>query len=569
MSLLSNSVFWNTLTHDVKTGVYSFQVNEHWLTLSADLLRKALNVTPADSAHPFESPPAGKTDITFTRRRVPSNWLMKMKFNRLLNLIWMIMSTIYNKTTRKLPVVEIKGKGSATDVQAAKSLLELHKPKKQHAESGGNSEKINSETDTEILNVGDEQGLTPSPVPATTYIPLTDKDLEILFQPMFDEYFDQSSDSEPVPTLLCNALIVFLQYICFLQRLLKMSTIYKSFTVILTKGIFQSFPQGEPSSAQSTSGDVSLAEPNQVSQPPDHLRKWTKDHPLDNIIVWELVPRPIYVMVIALKWNLQSEALMNMVMYLKKQSSVMFCNGYRRRKVLILKNRLPTSCTDRGHSVYSCQCCNQEYDHLPDGCQNCFLNGDLQEEVFISQHEGFEDQDNPTHVYRPEKLFMAKVRHQGRCNRVLERQKKLRNQNFRALTASADVPSSITETTDTTSTLPPSPPPLQKPTGYFKDGDGDWRFPVQYTTIGDLMTPQELRSGSFAKRVFAPQEADVIFVPFFGTISAELQLGVAKGVFRKKVGNEDYARQREVLDFVKGTDAWKRSGGRDHVFVLT
>ncbi|GJS46419.1 hypothetical protein Tco_0596540 [Tanacetum coccineum] len=124
-------LFWNTLTHDAKTRVYSFQVDEHWLTLSADLLRKALNVTPADSAHPFESPPAGKTDITFTRRRVPSNWLMKMKFNRLLNLIWMIMSTIYNKTTRKLPVVEVKGKGSATDVQAAKSLLELHKPKKQ------------------------------------------------------------------------------------------------------------------------------------------------------------------------------------------------------------------------------------------------------------------------------------------------------------------------------------------------------------------------------------------------------------------------------------------------------
>ncbi|GJS96875.1 hypothetical protein Tco_0803843 [Tanacetum coccineum] len=30
---------------------------------------------------------------------------------------------------------------------------------------------------------------------------------------------------------------------------------------------------GEPGSAQSTSGDVSLAEPNQVNQPPDHLRK--------------------------------------------------------------------------------------------------------------------------------------------------------------------------------------------------------------------------------------------------------------------------------------------------------
>ncbi|GJY02639.1 retrovirus-related pol polyprotein from transposon TNT 1-94 [Tanacetum coccineum] len=41
---------------------------------------------------------------------------------------------------------------------------------------------------------------------------------------------------------------------------------------------------GEPSYAQSTSGGVSLAEPNQVNQPPDPLRKWTKDHPLDNII---------------------------------------------------------------------------------------------------------------------------------------------------------------------------------------------------------------------------------------------------------------------------------------------
>ncbi|GKF72455.1 hypothetical protein Tco_0208569, partial [Tanacetum coccineum] len=48
----------------------------------------------------------------------------------------------------------------------------------------------------------------------------------------------------------------------------------------------------------------------------------------------------------------------------------------------------------------------------------------------------------------------------GKCNRFLERQKKPRNQIFRALTASADVPSSVTETTDTTSTLPPPPPPV-------------------------------------------------------------------------------------------------------------
>ena len=83
------------------------------------------------------------------------------------------------------------------------------------------------------------------------------------------------------------------------------------------------------------------------------------------------------------------------------------------------------------------------------------------------------------------------------------------------------------------------------------------------------MTPEKLRYGSFAKRVFDVKEADVVFVPFFATISAEIQLGVGKGVFRKKEGNEDYERQRQVMEFVRGTEAWKRSGGRDHVFVLT
>ncbi|GKG09104.1 hypothetical protein Tco_0337850, partial [Tanacetum coccineum] len=52
-------------------------------------------------------------------------------------------------------------------------------------------------------------GLAPSPVPATTYIPPIDKDLEILFQPMFDEYFEQSTNSELVPTAtIVNAPIV-------------------------------------------------------------------------------------------------------------------------------------------------------------------------------------------------------------------------------------------------------------------------------------------------------------------------------------------------------------------------
>ncbi|GJV88707.1 retrovirus-related pol polyprotein from transposon TNT 1-94 [Tanacetum coccineum] len=65
-------------------------------------------------------------------------------------------------------------------------------------------------------------GLAPSHVPATTNIPPTDKDLEILFQPMFDEYFEQSTDSEPVPMAFHLCLLQLLSaplYNCFIVKI--------------------------------------------------------------------------------------------------------------------------------------------------------------------------------------------------------------------------------------------------------------------------------------------------------------------------------------------------------------
>ncbi|GKA04965.1 hypothetical protein Tco_0684085, partial [Tanacetum coccineum] len=57
--------FWNTMKYDEKTGVYSCQVDEQWFYLSADLLRKALAITPIIPAQPFELPPSGNTVIDF------------------------------------------------------------------------------------------------------------------------------------------------------------------------------------------------------------------------------------------------------------------------------------------------------------------------------------------------------------------------------------------------------------------------------------------------------------------------------------------------------------------------
>ncbi|GJT68375.1 hypothetical protein Tco_1019855 [Tanacetum coccineum] len=57
--------FWKTMSYNEKTGIYSCQLDEQWFDLSADLLRKALAITPVNPAHPFELPPSGDTVIDF------------------------------------------------------------------------------------------------------------------------------------------------------------------------------------------------------------------------------------------------------------------------------------------------------------------------------------------------------------------------------------------------------------------------------------------------------------------------------------------------------------------------
>ena len=98
-----------------------------------------------------------------------------------------------------------------------------------------------------------------------------------------------------------------------------------------------------------------------------------------------------------------------------------------------------------------------------------------------------------------------------------------------------------------------------------------WQYSAEYWLLADLLTEEPHRaSHSVVVRVRDAGDADVFLVPFFCALSAELQLGEGHGRFRKKVEkNRDYVRQRKVMDFVTQTTAWRRSDGRDHVFMLT
>nr|GEY01395.1 reverse transcriptase domain-containing protein [Tanacetum cinerariifolium] len=55
----------NTLTYEAKTGAYSFQLDETWFVLDANILREALEITLIDQAYQFMSPSSSNAIMDF------------------------------------------------------------------------------------------------------------------------------------------------------------------------------------------------------------------------------------------------------------------------------------------------------------------------------------------------------------------------------------------------------------------------------------------------------------------------------------------------------------------------
>ncbi|GJW31482.1 retrovirus-related pol polyprotein from transposon TNT 1-94 [Tanacetum coccineum] len=290
-------------------------------------------------------------------------------------------------------------------------------------------------------------GLVPNPVPTAPYVPPTNKDLEILFQLMFDEYLEPPSVERSVPPAPAVQVPVVSAGIpsstTIDQDAPSTSHLPLSSKVqppISHQGVavgptiednpfaqaednpFVNVFAPEPSSEESSSRDVSSAESNQVIQPHNHLGKWSKDHPMDNIIgnpsrlsnprisrlpwlkladlklcihefdrlqVQELVPKPDCVMIIALKWIYKVK--LDEYGDVLKNKAQLVAKGYPSKNMIIYQMDVKIA----------------------------FLNGELKEEVYVSQPEGFVDLDHPTHVYRLKKAVYALKQAPWACDSLL------------------------------------------------------------------------------------------------------------------------------------------------------
>ncbi|GKC42634.1 retrovirus-related pol polyprotein from transposon TNT 1-94 [Tanacetum coccineum] len=153
-------------------------------------------------------------------------------------------------------------------------------------------------------------GLVPNPVPASPFVPPINKELEILFQPMFDEYLEPprverrvfpapavpvpvNSASTPSSTTIDqdapspshSPSSSALQSPSLQQGIPAEDTIMEEnpFAPVVNDPFVNVFAL-EPSSEASSFGDVSSAESTYVTQTHHHLGKWSKNHPLDNVI---------------------------------------------------------------------------------------------------------------------------------------------------------------------------------------------------------------------------------------------------------------------------------------------
>nr|GEZ07379.1 retrovirus-related Pol polyprotein from transposon TNT 1-94 [Tanacetum cinerariifolium] len=189
----------------------------------------------------------------------------------------------------------------------------------------------------------------------------------------------------------------------------------------------------EVTSAQSSS----TVSPHTIVQPdhqiPQHNSKWTKDRLLDNIIVepktykdaltqscwieamreelneferlevWELVPRPDKVMVITLKWIYKVK--LDELRGILKDKARLVARGYRQEEGIDFEESFAPVARLEAIWVFLAYAAHKNMVVYQMDVKTTFLNGNLREEVYVSQPDGFVDQDNPNHVYNLKKAL--------------------------------------------------------------------------------------------------------------------------------------------------------------------
>nr|GFA28873.1 retrovirus-related Pol polyprotein from transposon TNT 1-94 [Tanacetum cinerariifolium] len=236
-------------------------------------------------------------------------------------------------------------------------------------------------------------GLVPNPVPATPIVPPTNKELEILFQTMFNEYLEPPLVERSVhPAQAVQALV-------------------NSSSTPSSTTIDQDAPSPSISPSSSALQSHSLhqgvaAEPHYIE---DHLVAPVDNNPFVNVFAPEphseasLFEDINYVIIIALKWIYKvkldeyGDVLINKTRLVAK--------GYRQEEGIDFEESFAPVDRIKAIRIFIANAASKNMTIYQMNVKTAFLNGELKEEVYVSQPEGFVDPDHPTHFYHLKKAL--------------------------------------------------------------------------------------------------------------------------------------------------------------------
>ncbi|GJR74863.1 retrovirus-related pol polyprotein from transposon TNT 1-94 [Tanacetum coccineum] len=208
-------------------------------------------------------------------------------------------------------------------------------------------------------------GLVPNPPPSTPFVPPSRTKWDILFQTLFDELLNPpSSVDHPAPKVITPIAEVVA-------------------------------PEPAASTSSPSSTTVYQDAPSPAMQ--EELNEF------EHLEVWELVPRPDKVMVITLKWIYKVK--LDELGGILKNKARLVARGYCQEEGINFEESFAPVARLDAIQIFL------EYDaHMnmivyQIDVKTAFLNDYLREEVYVSQPDGFVDQDNLTHVYKLNKAL--------------------------------------------------------------------------------------------------------------------------------------------------------------------
>jgi hypothetical protein len=141
---------------------------------------------------------------------------------------------------------------------------------------------------------------------------------------------------------------------------------------------------------------ISMVEPKNFNEANKYVN-WLKsmNEELDqneNKDTWELVPRPTNENVIGSKWVYKNK--MNEQGTIVRNKARLVCKGYAQIEGLYFDEKFMPVAILEAIRIFLAYACHKQFKFYQMDVKSTFLNGDLKEEVYMEQPEGFQLSDN-------------------------------------------------------------------------------------------------------------------------------------------------------------------------------